>query len=138
MGFFPNFANEIRKLWGFSEILQMKIENYGVFICKNPIIRNFEKKLWGFSKWKPHNFRFSFAKKKFFDFFSQKIPKIEVIKKHIFSPQNRFYEAVERFSCFWPIFRNKKVDFPRILWGWPPGFFSDSGVVSRDTSKYAT
>ena len=42
MGFFPNFANEIRKLWGFSEILQMKMENYGVFIWKNPIIFFFE------------------------------------------------------------------------------------------------
>ena len=50
MGFFPNFANENRKLWGFSEILQMKIKNYGVFICKNPIIRNSKKKLWGFTK----------------------------------------------------------------------------------------
>ena len=51
-GVFRNFANEIRKLWGFSEILQMKMENYGVFICKNPIIRNSEKKIMGFFQMK--------------------------------------------------------------------------------------
>ena len=68
MGFFPNFANENRKLWGFSEILQMKIENYGVFrkFCKwkskiMGFFRNFtneNRKLWGFHLQKPHNPKF--------------------------------------------------------------------------------
>ena len=58
LGFFGFFGKKNQKKF----FLQMKIENYGVFIWKNPIIffRNFG--LWGFCKWKPHNFRFSFAK----------------------------------------------------------------------------
>ena len=136
MGFFPNFANEIRKLWGFSEILQMKMENYGVFICKNPIIRNFEKNYGVFPNENPIIFDFH-LEKKIFDFFFEKVPKIEESKKHIFRPLDPPGSAIKRFLSFWPIFSPKKWIFRENYGVDPPTRVSYSGTISRDLSKYA-
>ena len=107
-----------------------------IIFAENPLrSRNFsifwnfskfsKKKLWGFSKWKPHNFRFSFGK----------IP--------IFAIFCKFFG---NYGVFWPFFQMKSTFANEIwkLWGenlksifrpFPGVFRGSKQHISRDLAK---